>query len=78
VAVRVSPTETIRAQIHELFASGGELLSVVEEVARRSVRLTFQSVAEESVCEELAAAGMSGGPSTRPRATATAGSSPAP
>jgi putative transposase len=46
-------TETIRAQIHELFAAGGELLSVVEQVARVSVRLTFQSVIEELVCEEL-------------------------
>jgi hypothetical protein len=53
VAVGVSPTEAIRAQIHELFASGGELLSVVEQVARLSVRLTFQSVIEEIVCEEL-------------------------
>jgi putative transposase len=53
VAVRVSPTETIRAEIHELFASGGELLSVVEQVARLSVRLTFQGVIEEIVCEEL-------------------------
>jgi putative transposase len=53
VAVRVSPTEAIRAQIHELFESGGELLSVVEQVARLSVRLTFQGVIEEIVCEEL-------------------------
>jgi putative transposase len=53
VAVRVSPTEAICAQIHELFASGGELLSVVEQVARLSVRLTFQSVIDEIVCEEL-------------------------
>jgi putative transposase len=53
VAVRVSPTEAIRAQVHELFESGGELLSVVEQVARLSVRLTFQSVIEEIVCEEL-------------------------
>jgi putative transposase len=53
VAVRVSPTEAIHAQIHELFESGGELLSVVEQVARLSVRLTFQSVIEEIVCEEL-------------------------
>jgi putative transposase len=53
VAARVSPTETIRAQIHQLFESGGELLSVVEQVARLSVRLTFQSVIEEIVCEEL-------------------------
>jgi putative transposase len=53
VAARVSPTETIRAEIHELFASDGELLSVLEQVARLSVRLTFQSVVEEIVCEEL-------------------------
>jgi transposase-like protein len=53
VAPRVSPTEAIGAEIHELFASDGELLSVLEQVARRSVRLTFQSVVEEIVCEEL-------------------------
>jgi hypothetical protein len=53
VAARVSPTETIRTHIDELFASGGELLSVIEQVARLSVRLTFQSVVEEIVCEEL-------------------------
>ena len=53
MAARVSPTETIRAEIHELFADGGELLSVIEQVARLSVRLTFQSVIEEIVCEEL-------------------------
>ena len=53
MAARVSPTEAIRAEIHELFSSGGELLSVIEQVARLSVRLTFQSVIEEIVCEEL-------------------------
>ena len=53
MAPRVSPTEAIRADIHELFASDGELLSVLEQVARLSVRLTFQSVVEEIVCEEL-------------------------
>jgi putative transposase len=53
VAPRVSPTEAIRAEIHELFASDGELLSVIEQVARLSVRLTFQSVVEEIICEEL-------------------------
>jgi putative transposase len=57
VAPRVSPTEAIRAQIHELFADGGELLSVIEQVARLSVRLTFQSVIEEIVCEELGRGG---------------------
>jgi putative transposase len=53
VAARVSPTEAIGAEIHELFASDGELLRVIEQVARLSVRLTFQSVVEEIVGEEL-------------------------
>jgi putative transposase len=55
VTARLSPTETIRAQIHELFESSadGSLLGAVEQVARLSVRLTFQSVIEEIVCEEL-------------------------
>jgi putative transposase len=53
VASRVSPTETIRAEIDALFASDEELLSVLEQVARLSVRLTFQSVVEEIVTEEL-------------------------
>jgi site-specific DNA recombinase len=53
VAPRVSPTETIRAEIDDLFSSGGDLLSVLEQVARLSVRLTFQSVIEEIVCDEL-------------------------
>ena len=39
MAPRVSPTETIRAEIHQLFESGGELLSVVEQVARLSLSL---------------------------------------
>lgn len=53
MALRVSPTETIRAEIHELFAADGDLMSTLEQVARLSVRLTFQSVIEEIVCEEL-------------------------
>ena len=53
MAPRVSPTETIRAEIDDLFSSGGDLLSVLEQVARLSVRLTFQSVIEEIVCDEL-------------------------
>ncbi len=55
MASRVSPTEAIRAQIHELFEAddSGSLLGVVEQVARLSVRLTFQSVIEEIVCGEL-------------------------
>ena len=77
MAPRVSPTEAIRAEIHELFACDGELLSVIEQVARLSVRLTFQSVIEEIVCRSWGATTTSGGRPTAPRATATAGSSPA-
>ena len=77
MAPRVSPTEAIRAEIHELFASDGELLSVLEQVARLSVRLTFQSVVEEIVCEELGRDRYQRRRETRRRATATAGTSPA-
>jgi hypothetical protein len=78
VAPRVSPTETIRAEIHELFADGGELLSVIEQVARLSVRLTFQASSKRSSVTNSGVAGMSAAVPTRPRATATAGSSPVP
>lgn len=54
MAQRVSPTERIRAEIHDLFAGDVELGAVLEQVARLSVRLTFQSVLEEIVCDELA------------------------
>ena len=53
MAPRVSPTETIRAEIHDLFAGGGDLMGAIEQVARLSVRLTFQSVIEEIVLQEL-------------------------
>lgn len=55
MASSVSPTEAIRDQIHELFEANadGNLLGAVEQVARLSVRLTFQSVVEEVVCDEL-------------------------
>jgi len=53
VAPRVSPTETISAQIDELFATGGDLMGALKQIARLSVRLTFQSVIEEVVLQEL-------------------------
>ena len=53
MAPRVSPTETIRAEIHAAFDGKGDLLSAIEQVARLSVRLTFQSVIEEIIVEEL-------------------------
>lgn len=46
---RVSPIEAIRAQINELFASGQELGSVLEEVGRLSVRLMMQTAIEAEV-----------------------------
>jgi hypothetical protein len=48
VAPRVPPTETIRAQIDELFA-GGDAMGALEQIARLLVRLTFESVIEEVV-----------------------------
>lgn len=51
MAPRVSPTERIRAEIHALFDGDVELGAVLEQVARLSVRLTFQGVLEEIVAE---------------------------
>jgi len=49
VARRVSPIDTIRAQIDELFTSGKELGTVLEEVGRLTVRLMMQSAIEAEV-----------------------------
>jgi transposase-like protein len=53
VSRRVSPAERIRAQIDELFDSDRELVSVLEEVARLSVRLVMQTAVEAEVAEFL-------------------------
>jgi putative transposase len=53
VPPRLSPTERIRAQIDELFASGQDLGLVLEEVARLSVRLVMQAALEAEVSEFL-------------------------
>ncbi len=53
MAVRVSPTERIRAQIDELFATEGDLREVLEEVARLGARLLLQSALETEVTEFL-------------------------
>jgi len=53
VARRVSPTERLRAQIDELFASERELASILEDVARLSVRLMLQAALEAEVDEFL-------------------------
>ena len=43
---RVSPTERLRAEVDELFASGRDLAAVLEDVARLSVRLMMQTALE--------------------------------
>jgi len=51
VARRVSPTERVRARIDELFASEREPASILEDVARlsvRSIRSFTQSVRDVS------------------------------
>jgi transposase-like protein len=53
VSRRVSPTERIRAQIDELFASEHELGDVLEEVARLGMRLLMQTALEAEVTEFL-------------------------
>lgn len=50
---RVSPTVRLRADIDELFGSGRELASVLEDVARLSVRLMMQTAIEAEVEEFL-------------------------
>jgi len=49
VAQRVSPTSAIRAQIDELFSSGRDLGTVLEEVGRLTVRLMMQQAIEAEV-----------------------------
>jgi transposase-like protein len=49
VPARVSPTDAIRAEIHELFGSGRPIAEVLEEVMRLSARLVLQQVLEDEV-----------------------------
>jgi putative transposase len=53
VARRVSPTERIRAEIDALFASDRDLASILEDVARLTVRLMMQTAMEAEVDEFL-------------------------
>jgi putative transposase len=53
VAGRVLPVERIRAEIDQLFSSDRDLASILEDVARRSVRLVFQTALEAEVEEFL-------------------------
>lgn len=49
MTARVSPTERIRAQIDELFASEGDLGEVLEKVAQLGARLLLQTALEAEV-----------------------------
>jgi len=56
VSTRVSPTEQLRAEIHELFSPSGEerqLGDTLEEVARIGARLLLQTVLEAEIAEFL-------------------------
>jgi len=53
VSTRVSPTERIRADIDQLFASDRDLGDVLEDVARLGVRLLMQAALEAEVTEFL-------------------------
>jgi putative transposase len=49
VSKRVSPTERLRAELDELFASSRDLAAILEDVARVSVRLMMQTALEAEV-----------------------------
>lgn len=49
MARRVSPIDALRAQIDELFSSGRDLGTVLEEVGRPTVRLMMQQAIEAEV-----------------------------
>jgi putative transposase len=53
VARRVSPVERLRAEIDQLFSSDRDLALILEDVARLSVRLVFQTALEAEVAEFL-------------------------
>lgn len=46
---RVSPIETIRADLHEVFGSGRPIEECLEELMRHSVRLVLQQVLEDGI-----------------------------
>jgi len=72
----LSPTGTVRAEIHGLFAGDGDLLGTLEQVARLSVRLTFQrGSSRRSSVRSSAVTATSGAARTVRPAHATAGKS---
>src|SRR6266545_3286229 len=53
VTTRVSPSERIRAEIDDLFASEGDLADVLEQVARLGARMLLQTALEAEITEHL-------------------------
>ncbi|MDP9343997.1 MAG: transposase, partial [Actinomycetota bacterium] len=53
MTARVSPTESIRADIDELFGAEGDLGETLEQVARLGARLLLQSALEAEITEFL-------------------------
>jgi putative transposase len=49
VSVRVSPTERLRAEIDEVFASSGDLAEAIEQVARLGAQLLLQTALEAEI-----------------------------
>ena len=49
MSARVSPTERLRAEIDEVFASGADLSDALEQVARLGARLLLQTAIEAEV-----------------------------
>jgi transposase-like protein len=66
VPARVSPTERIRAEIHELFSTARDLGEILEDVARLGARLLLQAALEAEVTEFLGRDRYARGERTRP------------
>ncbi len=49
MSVRVSPTERLRAEIDEVFASSGDLAEATEQVARLGAQLLLQTALEAEI-----------------------------
>jgi hypothetical protein len=54
VSRRVTPSERLRAEVDEVFASGADLATAIEQVARIGARLLLQTALEAEATEFLA------------------------
>lgn len=50
---RVTPSERLRAEVDEVFASGADLATAIEQVARIGARLLLQTAIEAEATEFL-------------------------